>query len=103
MPPPAGIGRIHRIADDEAETPAQADRFREYVRLIRDEMFSANAIAKRLSFRIDINALRSDLAELVERGAIVTIHRKGVTLYSLRDQQANPLVTARSATRPGGG
>ena len=79
--PPAGVGRVHRLADDETRLPDEAQRFREYLAAIRAGADMPSAIMKRLSFDIDAHALRADLRELLRRGGIAINKRRGAIRY----------------------
>lgn len=76
--PPVGIGRIHRLADDDAQLPDEVYRFREYVAAVRAGAETTGAIQKLLSFDIDATTLKADLRELLRRGEISTWKRNRV-------------------------
>lgn len=79
--PPLGIGRIHRLADDDTQLPDESCRFREYVAAVRSGAGSTGAIRKLLSFDLDAPTLKADLRELVRRGGIGTRKRNGVVKF----------------------
>lgn len=79
--PPLGIGRIHRLADDDTQLPDEIYRFREYVAAVGAGADTAGAIRKLLSFDIDAPTLKADLRELLRRGGISTRKRNGVVKF----------------------
>lgn len=79
--PPLGVGRIHRLADDDTKLPDEIYRFREYVTVVKTGADTHHTIQKLLSFDIDAPTLKADLRELVRRGVIGTRKRNGAVKF----------------------
>lgn len=78
-PPPLGIGRVHRIMEDDR--PREEDRLLEIEQAIGDGASSLSAITKALSYHTKREDLAGDLAVLTKRGTVLAARNGRAARY----------------------
>lgn len=83
LPVPAGIGRVHRLIDDDfvagTELPSFSVRREEYLWAIKAGISSLDGISRAVTFRIHRKEMLCDLERLA-RGLEIRIVRKGSSM-----------------------
>ncbi len=94
-PPPLGIGRIHRIMEDDR--PRQQDRLQEIEQVIADGASSLRAITKALSYHSKRDDLAADIAVLTNRGTVLAARNGRAARYFLAVRFTRTQPTVRAA------
>lgn len=70
-PPPIGVGRVHRLTDDDL--PPEADRLREIEDAIARGADSLGAIREAITFHAKNVELTQDINKLAEAGTVLVV------------------------------
>lgn len=84
-PPTLGAGRVHRIEDDESETPDQKTRFKAILDAVKHGAVSIYTISSFLEFGVPKPMLVADCCELVRQGLLAVDRSKTAPRYYLPD------------------